>query len=147
MWKDFKAFLMRGNVLDLAVGIIIGGAFGTIVTSLVNDVIMPPIGLALGKVDFSNLKLLLHDGPKAPPPYASVAEAKAAGAVTINYGLFVNSVISFLIVGFAVFLVVRLAARLQRPDAAAIPTTKPCPACTLAIPLQAKRCPHCTSEV
>jgi large conductance mechanosensitive channel len=147
MWKDFKAFLMRGNVLDLAVGIIIGGAFGTIVTSLVNDVIMPPIGLALGKVDFSNLKLLLHEGPKAPPPYASVAEAKAAGAVTINYGLFVNSVISFLIVGFAVFLVVRLAARLQRPDAAATPTTKPCPACTLAIPLQAKRCPHCTSEV
>jgi large conductance mechanosensitive channel len=147
MWKDFKAFLMRGNVLDLAVGIIIGGAFGTIVTSLVNDVIMPPIGLALGKVDFSNLKLLLHEGPKAPAPYASVAEAKAAGAVTINYGLFINSVISFLIVGFAVFLVVRLAARLQRPDAAATPTTKPCPACTLAIPLQAKRCPHCTSEV
>jgi large conductance mechanosensitive channel len=147
MWKDFKAFLMRGNVLDLAVGIIIGGAFGTIVTSLVNDVIMPPIGLALGKVDFSNLKLLLQEGPKAPPPYASVAEAKAAGAVTINYGLFINSLISFLIVGFAVFLVVRLAARLQRPDAAATPTTKPCPACTLAIPLQAKRCPHCTSEV
>ena len=147
MWKDFKAFLMRGNVLDLAVGIIIGGAFGTIVTSLVNDVIMPPIGLALGKVDFSNLKLLLQEGPKAPAPYASVAEAKAAGAVTINYGMFINSVISFLIVGFAVFLVVRLATRLQRPEAAATPTTKPCPACTLAIPIQAKRCPNCTSEV
>jgi len=147
MWKDFKAFLMRGNVLDLAVGIIIGGAFGTIVTSLVNDVIMPPVGLALGKVDFSNLKLLLQAGPKAPPPYASVAEAKAAGAVTINYGMFINSVISFLIVGFAVFLVVRLATRLQRPEAAVTPTTKPCPACTLAIPIQAKRCPNCTSEV
>ena len=130
MWKDFRAFLMRGNVLDLAVGIIIGGAFGTIVTSLVNDVIMPPIGLALGKVDFSNLKFLLQ-----------------AGAVTINYGLFVNSLISVLIVGFAVFLVVRLAARLQRPEAAVTPTTKPCPACTLAIPIQAKRCPNCTSEV
>jgi large conductance mechanosensitive channel len=147
MWKDFKAFLMRGNVMDLAVGIIIGGAFGTIVSSLVNDVIMPPIGLALGKVDFSNLMLLLHTGPKAPPPYASVAEAKAAGAVTINYGLFINSVISFLIVGFAVFVVVRLAARLQRPAPAETPTTKACPACTLAIPILAKRCPHCTSEV
>jgi large conductance mechanosensitive channel len=147
MWQDFKAFLMRGNVLDLAVGIIIGGAFGTIVNSLVNDVIMPPVGLALGKVDFSNLFLLLHAGPKAPPPYASVAEAKAAGAVAINYGLFINSIISFLIVGFAVFLVVRLAARLQRPAAAVTPTTKPCPACTLAIPILAKRCPHCTSEV
>jgi len=145
MWKEFRAFLMRGNVLDLAVGIIIGVAFGTIVNTLVNDVIMPPIGLALGKVDFSNLFLLLHDGPKAPPPYASVAEAKAAGAVTINYGLFINSLISFLIVGFAVFLVVRVANRLQRP--AATPTTKPCPACTLAIPLQAKRCPNCTSDV
>jgi large conductance mechanosensitive channel len=147
MWKDFRAFLMRGNVLDLAVGIIIGGAFGTIVTSLVNDVIMPPVGLGLGKVDFSNLYLLLEPGIKAAPPYASVAEAKAAGAVTINYGLFINSLISFLIVGFAVFLVVRLAARLQRPEATVTPTTKPCPACTLAIPIQAKRCPNCTSEV
>ena len=141
MWKEFRAFLMRGNVVDLAVGIIIGGAFGTIVNSLVNDVIMPPIGLALGKVDFSNLFLLLHGGSKAPPPYASVAEAKAAGAVTINYGLFINSLISFLIVGFAVFLIVRGVNRLQRPSAAATPTTKPCPACTLAIPLLAKRCP------
>ena len=147
MWKEFRAFLMRGNVVDLAVGIIIGGAFGTIVNSLVNDVIMPPIGLALGKVDFSNLFLLLHGGPKGPPPYASVAEAKAAGAVTINYGLFINSLISFLIIGFAVFLVVRAVNRLQRPSAAVTPTTKPCPACTLAIPLLAKRCPNCTSEV
>jgi large conductance mechanosensitive channel len=117
------------------------------VNSLVNDVIMPPIGLGLGKVDFSNLFLLLHGGPKAAPPYASVAEAKAAGAVTINYGLFINSLISFLIVGFAVFLIVRAVSRLQRPSASATPTTKPCPACTLAIPLLAKRCPNCTSEV
>jgi large conductance mechanosensitive channel len=146
MWKEFRAFLMRGNVVDLAVGIIIGGAFGTIVNSLVNDVIMPPIGLALGKVDFSNLFLLLHGGAKAAPPYASVAEAKAAGAVTINYGLFINSLISFLIIGFAVFLIVRAVNRLQGPPAAT-PTTKPCPACTLAIPLLAKRCPNCTSEV
>lgn len=145
MWKEFRAFLMRGNVLDLAVGIIIGGAFGTIVSSLVNDVIMPPIGLALGKVDFSNLFLLLHEGPKRAPPYASVADARTAGAVTINYGLFINSVISFLIIGFAVFLVVRLANQLQKPAPA--PATKPCPACTLAIPVQAKRCPNCTSDV
>lgn len=145
MWKDFRAFLMRGNVLDLAVGIIIGGAFGTIVSSLVNDVIMPPIGLALGKVDFSNLFLLLHEGPKRAPPYASVADARTAGAVTINYGLFINSVISFLIIGFAVYLVVRLANQLQKPAPA--PATKPCPACTLAIPVQAKRCPNCTSDV
>jgi large conductance mechanosensitive channel len=147
MWKDFRAFLMRGNVMDLAVGIIIGAAFGTVVNSLVNDVIMPPIGLALGKVDFSNLYLLLHAGPKAPGPYASVAEAKAAGAVSINYGLFINALISFIIVGFAVFLVVRVATRLQRPEAAVTPTTKPCPACTLAIPIGAKRCPNCTSDV
>lgn len=147
MWKDFKAFLMRGNVLDLAVGFIIGGAFGTIVSSLVNDVIMPPIGLVLGKVDFSNLMLLLQAGPKGPPPYASVADAKAAGAVAINYGLFINSVISFLIIGFVVFVVVRLATKLQGPAAAETPTTKACPACTLAIPIMAKRCPNCTSEV
>jgi len=132
-------------VLDLAVGIIIGGAFGTIVNSLVNDVIMPPIGLALGKVDFSNLFLLLHEGPKGAPPYASVADARTAGAVTINYGLFINSVISFLIIGFAVYLVVRLANQLQKPAPA--PATKPCPACTLAIPVHAKRCPNCTSDV
>jgi large conductance mechanosensitive channel len=147
MWKDFKAFLMRGNVVDLAVGIIIGGAFGTIVSSLVNDVIMPPIGLALGKVDFSNLMLLLQAGPKGPAPYASVADAKAAGAVTINYGLFINSVISFLIIGFAVFIVVRMVTRLQGPAAAETPTTKACPACTLAIPIMAKRCPNCTTQL
>jgi large conductance mechanosensitive channel len=145
MLKDFKAFVMRGNVLDLAVGFIMGAAFGTIVTSLVNDVIMPPIGLALGHVDFSNLYLMLEPGTKAGPPYTSLAEAKAAGAVTLNYGLFVNAVVSFIIVAFAVFLLVRAAARLQRPDPTAPPTTKSCPACTMTIPLQASRCPHCTS--
>jgi large conductance mechanosensitive channel len=147
MLKDFKAFVMRGNVLDLAVGFIMGAAFGTIVTSLVSDIIMPPVGLALGHVDFSNLYLLLEPGTKAAPPYTSLAEAKAAGAVTLNYGLFVNAVVSFIIVAFAVFLLVRAAARLQRPDPAAPPTTKACPACTMAIPIQATRCPHCTSGV
>lgn len=147
MLKDFKAFVMRGNVLDLAVGFIMGAAFGTIVTSFVNDVIMPPIGLALGRVDFSNLYWLLEPGAKAAPPYSSLAEAKAAGAVTLNYGLFVNAVVSFIIVAFAVFLLVRLAAKLHRPDPAAPPTTKPCPACAMGVPLQATRCPYCTSGI
>ena len=146
MWNDFKAFLMRGNVLDLAVGIIIGGAFGTIVTSLVNDVIMPPIGLALGNVDFSNLFVLLKEGTKAAPPYATLAEAKAAGAVTMNYGLFVNSVISFIIVALAVFFLVRMANRMMPKPAAAV-TTRDCPYCKMPIPLGATRCPQCTSEL
>ncbi len=147
MLKEFKAFAMRGNVLDLAVGIIIGGAFGTIVKSLVDDVIMPPIGLALGNVDFSELFILLKEGAKAAPPYASLAEAQAAGAVTINYGLFVNSIITFLIVAFAVFLLVRAANRLKPVEAAAAPSTKDCPYCRMAIPLGATRCPQCTSEL
>ena len=147
MLKEFKAFAMRGNVLDLAVGIIIGGAFGTIVKSLVDDVIMPPIGLALGNVDFSELFILLKEGAKAAPPYASLAEAQAAGAVTINYGLFVNSIITFLIVAFAVFLLVRAANRLKPAEAAAAPSTKDCPYCRMAIPLGATRCPQCTSEL
>ncbi len=146
MLKEFKAFAMRGNVLDLAVGIIIGGAFGTIVKSLVDDVIMPPIGLALGNVDFSNLFLLLKAGDKAPPPYSTLAEAHSAGAVTVNYGLFINSIITFLIVAFAVFLIVRAANRLKPADAAA-PSTKDCPYCRMAIPLGATRCPQCTSEL
>ena len=137
--KEFKAFAMRGNVLDLAVGIIIGGAFGTIVKSLVDDVIMPPIGLALGNVDFSDLFLLLKVGTKATPPYATLAEAQQAGAVTVNYGLFVNSVITFLIVAFAVFLLVRAANRLQPPEAAAAPSTRDCPYCRMAIPAGATR--------
>ena len=146
MLKEFKAFAMRGNVLDLAVGIIIGGAFGTIVKSLVDDVIMPPIGLALGNVDFSNLFFLLKAGDKAPPPYATVAEAHAAGAVTVNYGVFINSVITFLIVAFAVFLLVRAANRL-RPAEAVAPSTKDCPYCRMPIPIGATRCPECTSDL
>ena len=146
MFKEFKAFVMRGNVLDLAVGIIIGAAFGTVVKSLVDDVIMPPIGLALGNVDFANLFLLLKVGPKAPPPYATLADAHSAGAVTINYGQFINSLVTFLIVAFAVFLVVKAANRLK-PQEVADPTTKDCPYCRMAIPRSATRCPHCTSEV
>jgi large conductance mechanosensitive channel len=125
MLKEFKEFAMRGNVLDMAVGIIIGAAFGTIVTSLVNDVIMPPVGLALGGVDFTNLFVTLRDGAKAAGPYASLADAKAAGAVTLNYGLFVNSIVSFLIVAFAVFMVVKGANSLKQQQAeapAAAPT-------------------------
>jgi large conductance mechanosensitive channel len=147
MLKEFKAFAMRGNVLDLAVGIIIGGAFGTIVKSLVDDVIMPPIGLALGNVDFSDLFFLLKAGTKAAPPYATLAEAQSAGAVTVNYGLFVNAVITFLIVAFAVFLLVRAANRLQPQEAAAAPSTKDCPYCKMPIPTGATRCPECTSEL
>jgi large conductance mechanosensitive channel len=147
MLKEFKAFALKGNVLDLAVGIIIGGAFGTIVKSLVDDVIMPPIGLLLGDVDFSSLFLLLKPGPKAPPPYASLADAKAAGAVTINYGQFINNVVTFLIIAFAVYLVVRVANRLKPQDATGAPTTKDCPYCRMAIPVGATRCPHCTTEL
>jgi large conductance mechanosensitive channel len=147
MFKEFKAFIMRGNVLDLAVGIIIGAAFGTIVKSLVDDVIMPPVGLALGNVDFSNLFLLLKEGTKAAAPYASLADAKAAGAVTINYGIFINNLVTFIIVAFAVFLVVRAANRLRPPDAAAAPNTKDCPYCRMPIPTSASRCPQCTSDL
>jgi large conductance mechanosensitive channel len=147
MLKEFKAFVLRGNVLDLAVGIIIGGAFGTIVKSLVDDVIMPPIGLALGNVDFANLFLLLQPGPKAPPPYASLADAKAAGAVTINYGTFINNIVAFVIIAFAVFLLVRAINKLYPPAPAAAPSTKDCPFCSMPIPTSATRCPHCTSEL
>lgn len=146
MFKEFKEFAMRGNVVDLAVGIIIGGAFGTIVKSLVDDVIMPPIGLALGNVDFADLFLLLKSGPKAAPPYATLAEAQQAGAVTINYGIFVNNVITFLIIAFAVFLLVRAINRLK-PPAPLAATTRDCPYCRMPIPIGATRCPECTSEL
>ncbi len=146
MFKEFKAFAMRGNVLDLAVGIIIGGAFGTIVKSLVDDVIMPPIGLALGNVDFSDLMVVLKEGA-TPAPYASLADAQAAGAVTVNYGLFINSVITFLIVAFAVFLLVRAVNRWKPAEAEEAPNTKDCPYCRMAIPVGATRCPECTSEL
>ena len=149
MLKEFKEFAMRGNVVDMAVGIIIGAAFGTIVTSLVADVIMPPIGLLLGNVDFSNVFILLKDGAKAPGPYASLAAAKAAGAVTMNIGVFINTILSFVIVAFAVFLLVRSINRLRRREEAApaAPTTKECPYCVSAVPIKATRCPHCTSEL
>ncbi|MBT9613303.1 MAG: large conductance mechanosensitive channel protein MscL [Burkholderiales bacterium] len=145
MLKEFKEFAMRGNVVDMAVGIIIGAAFGAIVKSLVDDVIMPPIGMLMGNVDFSNLYVVLKEGAAAAP-YASLADAKKAGAVTINYGLFVNSVISFLIVAFAVFMLIRNINRLKQEEAPAI-TSKECAFCASAIPLKATRCPHCTSEL
>ena len=138
---------MRGNVVDLATAVVIGAAFGVIVKSLVDDVIMPPIGLALGHVDFVNLFLLLAAGPKAPPPYASLAEAKAAGAVTVNYGLFIKNLLAFLIVALAVFLVVRAINRMYRKPAPAAPNTKACAFCATAIPLAATRCPNCTSQL
>jgi large conductance mechanosensitive channel len=147
MFKDFKEFAMRGNVVDMAVGIVIGAAFGTIVKSFVDDVLMPPVGLLLGNVDFSNLFVTLKEGAKAAGPYASLAAAKAAGAVTLNLGVFVNTVISFLILAFAVFLVVKGMNKMQRQEAPAPPNTKECPFCFSAIPIQASRCPHCTSKL
>jgi large conductance mechanosensitive channel len=148
MWKEFKEFALRGNVLDMAVGIIIGAAFGAVIKSLVDDVIMPPIGLLLGGVDFNNLFLLLKDGDPAGP-YAVLADAQAAGAVTINYGVFINAVISFVIVALVVFLLIRGMNRLQRQQEAApvAVTTKECPFCLSTIPLKATRCPNCTSEL
>ncbi len=148
MLKEFKEFAMRGNVLDMAVGIIIGAAFGTIVNSLVQDVIMPPIGLLLGNVDFSNIFIVLKEG-KVVGPYASVAAAKSAGAISINFGMFVNTIISFILVAFAVFLLVKTINRLRRQEEAppAAPTTKDCIYCFSKIPVQATRCPSCTSEL
>jgi large conductance mechanosensitive channel len=148
MLKEFKEFAMRGTVVDMAIGIIIGAAFGTIVNSLVQDVIMPPIGLLLGNIDFSNLFAVLKDG-KVAGPYASVAAAKAAGAVSINIGIFINTIISFVIVAFAVFVLVRTINRLKRQGEAppAVPTTKECTYCLSTIPIKATRCPNCTSEL
>jgi large conductance mechanosensitive channel len=142
MFKEFKEFAMKGNVMDMAVGIIIGAAFGKIITSFVTDVLMPPIGLLLGKVDFSNLFLNLSG-----TAYPSIAAAKEAGAATLNYGVFLNTVIDFLIVAFVIFLVVKQMNRLKRAEAPAPVTTKDCPFCASAIPIKATRCPHCTSEI
>ena len=144
MFKEFRAFLMRGNVLELAVGIVIGGAFGAVVTSFVNDVLMPPIGLALGRVNFADMFINLSG-----QSYPSVAAAKAAGAPTLNYGVFINTVINFIIVGFVIFLLVREVNRRTAapPAPAAAPTTRECPQCAMQIPIKARRCPHCTSEV
>jgi large conductance mechanosensitive channel len=144
MFKEFKEFAMKGNVLDMAIGIIIGAAFGKIVSSLVGDVIMPPIGLLLGKIDFSTLFINLSG-----QPYASLAQAKAAGAATINYGTFINTVIDFIIVAFVIFLLIRQVNKLRRePEPALdVPTTKECPYCLSAVPIKAIRCPYCTSEL
>jgi large conductance mechanosensitive channel len=147
MWNDFKAFIMRGNVMDLAVAVVIGAAFGAVVKSLVDDVIMPPIGLALGHIDFSNLFVVLKEGTKAPPPYPTVAAAHDAGAVTLNYGLFINTIITFLIIALAVFIMVRIVSKMYAKPAPAAPNTKPCPRCTLPIPLAATRCPNCTADI
>jgi large conductance mechanosensitive channel len=141
MLSEFKTFIVRGNMVELAVGIVIGAAFTTVVNSFVNDLLMPPIGLLLGKVDFGNLFVTLAGGS-----HPTIASAKAAGVPTLNYGLFINNIINFLIVGFAVFLVVKQVNRLHGPAPAA-PTTRECPACTSAIPLRARRCPLCTSDV
>jgi large conductance mechanosensitive channel len=142
MLKEFKEFAMRGNVLDMAVGIIIGAAFGKIITSLVSDVLMPPIGLLLGKVDFATLFLNISG-----KTYATLSEAKAAGAATINYGLFLNTVIDFLIVAFVIFLLVRQINRWNKPAPAPAPATKDCPYCCSPVPVKATRCPNCTSEI
>jgi large conductance mechanosensitive channel len=143
MLKEFKTFAMRGNVIDLAVGVIIGLAFGKVVSSLVDDIIMPPVGKLLGHIDFSNLFVSLNG-----THYDTLAAAKAAAAPTINYGLFLNTIINFLIVAFAVFLLVQQVNRWgKKPEPAAVPTTRDCPQCAMPIPLAAKRCPHCTSQL
>ena len=142
MFKEFKEFAMRGNVVDMAVGIIIGAAFGRIITSLVSDIIMPPIGKGLGQIDFSNLFINLSG-----KPYDTLAAAKAAGAATINYGVFINTVIDFLIVAFVIFLIVRQINRWNRPAPATAPATKECSYCASSIPIKATRCPNCTSQL
>lgn len=148
MLKEFKEFAMRGNVVDMAVGIIIGAAFGSIVNSLVSDVIMPPIGLLLGNVDFTNLFLTLQEG-EIMGPYSSLADAQAAGAVTINYGVFISTIISFLILAIAVFLLIRGINRLEREEEAPPEevTTRDCPFCKSEIHIDASRCPYCTSQI
>ena len=140
MYKEFKEFVMRGNVVDLAIGVVIGVAFGKIVTSFVEDILMPPIGLALGNVDFSNLFINLSG-----KDYPSIAAAKAAGAATLNYGIFINNIINFLIIAFVIFLLIKQINRTQRPAAA--PATKDCPHCLSTVPAKATKCAHCTSEL
>jgi large conductance mechanosensitive channel len=148
MLREFREFAIKGNVVDMAVGIIIGAAFGAIVKSLVDDVIMPPLGLLLGRVDFSNMFVVLKPGAP-PPPYPTPAVAHEAGAITLNYGMFVNSILTFLIVAFAVFLMIKQVNRLRRqePVAPAAPTDKTCQFCQMTVPVKATRCPHCTSQL
>lgn len=150
--KDFKVFLMRGNVVDLAVGIVIGVAFAAIVGSFVKDIIMPPIGLALGDVDFSNLFVVLKEGTEVAGPYASLAAAQEAGAVSINYGVFINTIINFIILAAVVFFfivrpIMKMHARQKAAEEAPVPTTRECPFCYTAISIKATRCPNCTSEL
>jgi large conductance mechanosensitive channel len=147
MFKGFRDFIMRGNVLDLAVAVIIGAAFTKIVNSLVDDIIMPPLGLLLGNVDFSNLFVVLKDGAKAAPPYATLAEAKAAGAVTFNYGVFASTIVTFLIVGFVVYMLVRSVARFTPKKVEGPATTKECPYCLSKIPIKATKCAFCTADL
>jgi len=149
MLKEFKEFAVKGNMLDMATGIVIGAAFGTIIKSLVADVIMPPIGLLLGGVDFSNLFAVLKEGAEVAAPYASLADAQAAGAVTLNYGTFINTIISFLIVAFAIFMLIRNVNKAKREEEApaAEPTTKDCPMCLSTIPIKATKCAHCASAL
>ena len=149
MLKEFKEFAMKGSVLDMAIGIVIGGAFSPIVKSLVDDVLMPPIGMLLGGVDFANMFAVLRQGAEAAGPYETVAAAQEAGAVTINYGIFINTIITFLIVAFAIFMMVKAINRWKREEEAppAEPTTKQCEFCDTEIPIAATRCPHCTSEL
>ncbi len=147
MWKEFKEFAVKGNAVDLAVGVIIGAAFGGIVTSLVSDIIMPPLGLVTGGLDFSNKFVVLKAGADGATNYATPAAAEAAKAITLNYGHFVSVLVNFVIVAFAIFLLVRALHKLKNPPPDVAPTTKDCPACTMTIPIQAIRCPHCTSEL
>lgn len=147
MLKDFRAFILRGNVLDLAVAVVIGAAFGAIVKSLTDDVIMPPIGLALGHIDFSNLFIVLKNGTNPPGPYTTVAKAHEAGAVTLNYGSFVNSIVTFLIIAFCVFILVRAVSKLYAKPVPPPDNMKSCPRCTLVIPKAATRCPNCTADL
>ncbi len=150
MLKEFKEFALKGNVMDMAVGIVLGVAFGAIIKSLVDDLLMPPLGLILGSADFSNMFLIIKEGATAGP-FATLAEAQKAGAVTVNYGLFINTIVNFVIVAFALFLVIRnmneLRRRMEKPEAEAAPDTKECPYCLSTIPLKASRCPNCTSEL
>jgi large conductance mechanosensitive channel len=146
--EDFEHFLLRGNVVDLAVAVVIGAAFGAVVSSFAEDIIMPPIGLLLGRVDFTNLYILLKDGVKAPPPYTSLADAKAAGAVTLNYGLFLTKIVTFIIVAGAVFLLIRTFSKLRRrKEPPPPPALKQCPYCLSTIPAAANKCAHCTSNL